>query len=234
MSLTPSTQLRATLTGAMLLLASFTSAQTADESQPPPAFVVAPFDTDRTGWMPPPRLGETLAELLTARLTTDGVRVIDRSWLPEATGGAGPAAEGLFERVAGRGVDYVVFGSVTRLSIERSSSSRAGLLPVPVAAGLIRKQKTETIVGLTVRVVNVRTGEVVGSATSQGGGQHQSTSGGGLAVFSKLPLVGGSRSSVTGIQDRLLDDAVLGAMEMAAVEIVAVAQRVGRNQSREP
>jgi len=75
---------------------------------------------------------------------------------------------------------------------------------------------------------------VVGSATSQGGGQHQSTSGGGLAVFSKLPLVGGSRSSVTGIQDRLLDDAVLGAMEMAAVEIVAVAQRVGRNQSREP
>ena len=227
MSLTPSTQLRATLTGAVLLLASFTSAQTADESQPPPAFVVAPFDTDRTGWMPPPRLGETLAELLTARLTTDGVRVIDRSWLPEATGGAGPAAESLFERVAGRGIDYVVFGSVTRLSIERSSSSRAGLLPVPVAAGLIRKQKTETIVSLNVRVVEVRTGEVVGSATSQGGGQHRNTSGGGLAVLSGLPLVGGSRSSVTGTQDRLLDDAVQGAMEEAAAAIVAVAQRVG-------
>jgi curli biogenesis system outer membrane secretion channel CsgG len=230
MSLTASTQLRATLTSAMLLLASFTSAQNADDSQPPPAFVVAPFDTDRTGWMPPPRLGETLAELLTARLTTEGVRVIDRSWLPEATGGAGRAADGLFERVAGRGVHYAVLGSVTRLSIERRSSSRAGLLPMPVAAGLIRKQKTETIVGLNVRVVDLRTGEVVGSATSQGGGQHQSTSGGGLAVFSKLPLVGGSRSSVTGIQDRLLDDAVQEAMEVAAAEIVAVAQRVGRPQ----
>lgn len=228
MPLTFSTRLRATLTGALLLVASFTSAQTADESQPPPAFVVAPFDTDRTGWMPPPRLGETLAELLTARLTTDGVRVIDRSWLPEVATGSAPTADGLFERVAGRGVDYVVLGSVTRLSIERSSSSRAGLLPVPIAAGLIRKQKTETVVGLNVRIVDVRTGEVVGSATSQGGGQHQSTSGGGLAVVSKLPLVGGSRSSVTGIQDRLLNDAVQEAMEMAAIEIVAVAQRVGR------
>ena len=228
MSLTYHTTLRATLTGAVLLVASLTSAQTAGELQPPLAFVVAPFDTDRTGWMPPPRLGETLAELLSARLTSGGVRVIDQAWLPWTTTGASPTAEGLFERVAGRGVDYVVFGSVTRLSIERSSSSRAGLLPVPIAAGLIRKQKTKTVVGLIIRIVDVRTGEIVGSATSQGGGQHQSTSGGGLTVISKLPLVGGSRSSATGVQDRLLDDAVREAIDVAAVEITAVAQRVGR------
>ena len=72
MSLTASTQLRATLTSAMLLLASFTSAQNADDSQPPPAFVVAPFDTDRTGWMPPPRLGETLAERAASLLAIQG------------------------------------------------------------------------------------------------------------------------------------------------------------------
>ena len=58
MSLTCHTTLRATLTGAVLLVASLTSAQTAGELQPPPAFVVAPFDTNRTGWMPPPRLGD--------------------------------------------------------------------------------------------------------------------------------------------------------------------------------
>jgi hypothetical protein len=43
------------------------------------------------------------------------------------------------------------------------------------------------------------------------------------AVFSRLPLVGGSRSSLTGIQDRLPDDAVQVAMEVAAAEMVAVA-----------
>jgi hypothetical protein len=98
-------------------------------SPPETAELADDLASRRTGWMPPPRLGETLAELLTARLTADDARVIDRSWLPEAKS----------------------------------------------------------------------------------------------AVFSRLPLVGGSRSSVTGIQDRLLDDAVQVAMEVAAAEMVAVA-----------
>ena len=209
---------------AILLAASLAWAQTPNPAQPAPTFVVAPFDTDRTGWMPPPRLGETLAELLTAELTSGrGVRVIDRSWLPASPSHPNQTSEGLFERVTGRGVDYVVLGSVTRLSIERHSSSRAGLLPIPVAAGLVRKQKTETVIGLSVRVVDVRTGEVVATATSQGGGMQQKTSGGGLTVIGKLPLVGGIRSSATGFQDRLLDEAVHAAIGEAAAEIAAAA-----------
>ncbi len=218
------------LMSAVMLGASAAAGQTADGPQAPPAFVVAPFETDRTGWMPPPRLGETLAELLIARLAADGVRVIDRSWLPASTDASTSSAGGLFARVASHGVDYLILGSVTRLSIERSSSARAGLLPVPVAAGLIRRRKVETVVGLNVRIVNVGTGEIVGSVTSHGGDQHQSTSGGGLTIISKLPLVGGSHSSVTGVQDRLLDDAVQEAIGVAAEQISAVAQRAGRGE----
>ena len=44
--------------------------------------VVAAFETDRTAWMPPPRLGETLAEMLTAALASAGrIRIIDPLWL---------------------------------------------------------------------------------------------------------------------------------------------------------
>ena len=87
--------------------------------QPVPSFLVAPFDTDRTGWMPPPRLGDTLAELLTARLVSEhGLRAIDPEWLPAAS-------DSILKRAAQGGVDYVVLGSVTRLSIERHSTSRA-------------------------------------------------------------------------------------------------------------
>jgi len=217
---------------ACLAAASAATAQTMAAIQSATTFVVAPFETNRTGWMPPPRLGETLAELLAAHLVTGaGVRVIERAWLPVVPGSAPEPTAGVFERAVNGGVDYVVLGSVTRLSIERQSSSRAGLLPIPVAGGLIRKQKTETVVGLTVRVVDVRTGQIVGTATSQGGGTHQKTSGGGLALVGKLPLVGGGGSSASGFQDRLLDEAVQEAIGAVAAELAAVAIRLGRDAS---
>src|SRR6185295_12574598 len=68
------------------------SAQVLPAGQPPaiaqpaarPAIAVAPFDTDRTGWMPPPHFGETVADLLASRLVNLGsFRVFDRGVLPE-------------------------------------------------------------------------------------------------------------------------------------------------------
>ena len=58
---------------------------------PRPAVVVVPFETDRTGWMPPPEFGTTLGELLADRLIESGkYRVMDYTWLVDAgppTGG---------------------------------------------------------------------------------------------------------------------------------------------------
>ncbi len=205
--------------------ASWAQAPAAGSSSP--SFVVAPFETDRTGWMPPPRLGDTLAELLTSQLTSDPhVHVVDASWLPASAAPSG-SANGFFERALQGGVDYVVLGAVTRLSMERHASSRAGFLPVPVAAGLVRKQKTETVIGLSIRVVDTRTGRIVGTASAQGGGEHQKTSGGGLTLIGKLPIIGGSRSSASGVQDRLIDEAVQEAIGSAAVDLAALLRRVG-------
>jgi curli biogenesis system outer membrane secretion channel CsgG len=100
---------------------------------------------------------------------------------------------------------------------------------VPIVGGLVRKQTTETVIGLSVRVIDARTGEIVSAATAEGGGVQRKTSGGGLALVGKVPLIGGSRSSATGIQDRLLDEAVQQAIGAAAAEIAAIVRPHGRD-----
>jgi curli biogenesis system outer membrane secretion channel CsgG len=191
-----------------------------------PTLMVAAFDTDRTTWMPPPRLGETLAELLTDRLVAaNRFRVVDALRLESQHLSTAAPGQTLLDRATAAGLDYLIVGALTQLSIERRSTSRLGLLPVPLAGGLIRRQKTESLVGLTIRVIDVRTGEVVAAATAQSEASDQTRSGGGLTVVSKLPIVGGGKTSVMGIQDRLLNEAVAEAIEAAADEILAAVAR---------
>lgn len=199
-------------------------------ARPRASLTVAAFATDRTGWMPPPHLGETLAELLTDRLVTSGAfRMIDREWLVTApdTNQTIPF-DVLQERASSAGVDYLVAGAVTRLSNERHSSTAGGILPIPIVGGLVRKQKTEQVIGLAIRVISIRTGEVVATATAESGASHKETSGGGVALIGHLPfpLVAGKGGSVTGIQDRLLAEAVQQAINVAAERIVAAAPRI--------
>jgi curli biogenesis system outer membrane secretion channel CsgG len=207
-----------TVSSIALLLPSNVLAQALDPPGVAPSFVIAAFETDRTGWMPPPRFGETLSELLTARLSSEGVRVIDRGWL---AGSSSEVPDTSVARLAGSGVDYIVLGSVTRLSLERHSSSGLGILPAPIVGGLVRRSRTETGISLTVRVVNARTGEILRSVTADGSSDRKQTSGGGLALVGKVPLVGGRRSSATGVHDRLLEEALERAMAVVAAEIVA-------------
>jgi curli biogenesis system outer membrane secretion channel CsgG len=194
-----------------------------------PTLTVADFDTDRTGWMPPPRLGTTLAEMLTDRLVATGeYRMMDREWLVSAQDGRVPFPQ-LVERAAGAGVDYLVAGSVTRLSIENRSSTGGGVVPLPFIGGLIHKHKTESVIGLTIRVIDVHTGEVVATSTAEKGAAQKNTAGGGIVVIGHVPLVGGGGSSATGFHDRLLDTAVQEAVTAAADKIVAAAARLVRS-----
>ena len=206
----------------------------AQESTPPqrPTLTVADFETDRTGWMPPPRLGTTLAEQLTDRLVTAGAyRVMDRAWLASPTGESGfiPLPV-LIERAQSNGVDYLVVGSVTRLSIEKNSSTRGGIVPIPFVGGMFNKKKTESVIGLTIRLIDVRTGEVLATSVAQGDAMHQTKSGGGIAFVGHVPIVAGAGggSSTTGYLDRLLDVAVQEAVTAAAARLVAAAPQLRR------
>jgi curli biogenesis system outer membrane secretion channel CsgG len=127
----------------------------------------------------------------------------------------------LRDRATAAGGDYLIVGAVTRFSTERQRKTGVGLLPVPVVGGLIRKNKVEFVIGLTLRVIDVRTGEVVATAATEGGAATQNTSSAGLAVVGlPVPIVGGGGSSATGVQDRLLDAAIVQAIDAAAEKII--------------
>jgi curli biogenesis system outer membrane secretion channel CsgG len=193
-----------------------------------PTITIAGFDTERTAWMPPPGLGETLAELLTERLVASGsLRVVDRIWLGPSTDRTMLPFESLLDRATAAGVDYIVLGAVTQLSIERKSSAGGGLIPIPLAGGLFSKRKTASVLGLALRVIDVRTGEVVATSTAQSGAERRTSAGGGLLV-AHLPLVAGAGSSTTGVHDRLLAETMAQAVAAAADQIVAAAPRLIR------
>lgn len=204
-----------------------TAALAQEQTTVRPTMAVADFETDRTGWMPPPRLGTTIAEMLTDRLVTAGqVRMIDRVWLTGDIGGAPVSLAKLIDRARDVGVQFLVAGSVTRLSIEKRSSGAGGLVPLPVVGGLFHKNKTESVIGLTVRVVDVRTGEVVATAAAEKGASQRNVAGGGLLVVGHVPIVAGGGSSATGFQDRLLDTALQDAVALTGDELIARLSRL--------
>jgi curli biogenesis system outer membrane secretion channel CsgG len=216
---------------ALLILLSTVVPARAQEAAPTrPTLTVADFVTDRTGWMPPPHFGETLAELLTGRLVAGGqFRTVDREWLRSTAASdrsRTPFAE-LLDRAMSAGVDYLVAGSVTRLSIERHSSTGVGLLPV-VGGGFVRRNQTESVIGLTIRLIDVRTGEVVAATTVERGATQEARAGGGVAVIGPVPILGGGGSSAIGFQDRLLDEALQEAVTVAAGTILAAAPHLLR------
>jgi curli biogenesis system outer membrane secretion channel CsgG len=203
-------------------------AQAASAPAARPSLTVADFDTDRTGWMPPPRLGTTLAELLTDRLVASGqYKMTDREWLIAAPDNQAriPLAQ-LVERASAAGVDYLIVGSVTRLSIEKHSSTGAGGVPLPFIGGFLHKNTTESVIGLTIRVIDVRTGEVVATSTAEKGASQKNSSGGGIAVVGHIPIAAGGGTSASGFQDRLLDTAVQQAVTDAADRLLAAASRL--------
>jgi len=213
-----------------VLLTATAWAQAAAAPAARPTLTVADFDTDRTGWMPPPRLGTTLAELLTDRLVAGGLyKMTDREWLIASPDDHAriPLAQ-LVERASAAGVDYLVVGSVTRLSIEKNSSTGAGGVPLPFIGALLHKSKTESVIGLTIRVVDVRTGEVVATSTAEKGASQKNSAGGGIAIVGHVPIVAGGGTSATGFQDRLLDTAVQQAVTEAADKILAAASKLSR------
>jgi curli biogenesis system outer membrane secretion channel CsgG len=219
---------------ALLLSCSLVAAPALAAAQeivtPRPSVTVATFDTDRTGWMPPPHLGETLAELLADRLIGTGAfRVVDRQWLVSASSSDGvgrvPFAH-VVDRASQAGVDYVIAGAVTRLSIEKSSSTTGGGVPLPLVGGLFHKSKTESVLGLVIRVIDLRTGEVVATSAPESAASQTQSGGGGFAVVAHVPIVAGHGTSRQGFQDRLLDLTMQEAVTMAAETLRAAAARL--------
>ena len=227
------------LLGGMLVMApARPAAAQRPEPAPPaagrPTLAVAEFETDRTAWMPPPSLGITLAELLADRLVGSGLfRVMETGWLVEPGEDRPRLPPGVLRARADRaGIEYLVLGSVTRFSTEKKQHGLGGGgLVAPILFGH-RGSQSESVIGLTVRVVDVRSGEVVATATAEGAGTRRSISLGALGAIASRPGGFGFSSGASNSREAQLDEALQDAVALAGDSLIKSAPRLRAAASR--
>jgi curli biogenesis system outer membrane secretion channel CsgG len=214
--------------GRLAVLAPIVGAQ---EATARPTVAIADVEVAPGGWtLAPPQLGAAIAQLLLDELVTSArFRVVDGQWLvPEAEANRGRVAlDRLRANAAASQVDYLVLGTVTAFSTEQHARRGGGLLPRPFIAGGLARQETLTTVGVTFRIVDVRTGEVVTTTTAEGRGKRKVTALGLLSVVHGLPIGGGGSSHFSpSSRDAMLDEAVRDAVRGAAAALVSSSLRL--------
>jgi curli biogenesis system outer membrane secretion channel CsgG len=194
----------------------------------PPRIAIVDFDARPGGTMlPPPQIGSTIAQLLLDRLVeANRFRVFDGQWLRRSPARPREAEDALREAAREAGVDYLVRGSITQFSMEQRQRTLGGvgfIRALPLGGGS-RRQTSQLAVSILVRVMNVRTGEVVTTSIGVGVGKRSRLSVGGLT--GRLPLIGGLSNGSSNSRDAQLDEAVRQAVDAAAVGLVNAAPRL--------
>lgn len=207
-----------------------------------PVVTIAQFDTGRTGWVPPPGFGATLAELLGERLVASGrYRVLDSEFLTRDLANAPGwrvALETLRERADQAGVQYLVLGSLTEFSREERQRSGGGAAvlgtlvaarfhaPVAPMIGGARSASIQSVLAVSIRVIDVRTGEIVASASGQGLASRTNRSATGIGLIRGAPLGGGFSSSSSGASDAMLNEALQDALDEVGDVLARTAPRL--------
>ena len=207
------------------------SARAADEPGRRPIVAVVDFDATPAGsTLPPPQLGTTIAQLLVDKLV--GVapfHLLDGRWLSYRvpTSDRRDLTDRLRENAQRAGVDYLIFGSVTRFTEEqRHRTLGGGGFRLPLVGGY-RRQTDEVVVSILATIVDVRSGEVIATTTGQGGGRRRKI---GLGALGFLRAAGGAAvaSGSSSSRDAQLDEAMQQAVALAAKGLVDAAPRMER------
>lgn len=200
----------------------------AAQSLEQPRIAIIDFEARPEGWMlPPPRVGATVAQLMLSRLVeASQFHVLDGQWLRSGSPADSRAAQdALLANAREADVDYVVLGSITQFSMEQRQRTLGGaglLRGLPIGGS--RRQTSQLSVSILVRVVDVRSGEVVTTATGVGIGKRTGLSIGGLAA--RLPVIGGLSSGASDSRDAQLHEATQQAVDAASAALVKAAPRM--------
>lgn len=220
--------IRKALVLSLLLLAPVAASAQNPEPGRVPVVLILPFDTERTGRAPAPGTSETLAEVLGGVLIESGAfRVMDSNWLEVAR----PTTTGRGEvrsRALAANVDYVIEGALSQYNVAERRRTIGGL-PFVRALGGITRATTDSETEILIRIIDVRTGEVVSTTTGRGSAKHST---GGLAVgglIHGMPGLVGGVTSATGVKQKLANDAIGGAREMAARGVINAAARLQKS-----
>lgn len=193
-----------------------------------PSVAIADIAVTPGGYtLAPPQLGPVIVDLLVTELTASRqYHVYDGQWL---VSGPDRAAQGNLDRLrslaGAQHVDYLVLGTVTSFSMEHGGHRGGALLPKPFPfAGGLTSHQARLAVDLSLRVVDVRTGEIVSSVLGSGLATRKSR---GLALgglLHGLPLgmaVAASAVDAASARDAMLNEAVKRAVHSAAAALSA-------------
>jgi len=217
------------LAPALILFVCIAGPACAEAESTRPTVAIVDFEAAPGGWtIPPPRIGEVVAQFMLDRLvSTDRFRVLDGQWLRAGTPADARARhDAMLENAREAGVDYVVLGSITQFSMEQRHRSFGGiglLHRAPAIAGYGR-QTNDLAVSLVARLVDVRSGEVIATATGDGVGSRAQISAG--SVLTHLPFAGGFASRVANSRDAQLNEAMRCAVDAATHSLMSSAQRL--------
>ncbi len=195
----------------------------AQDAQARPSVAIADVAITPGGWtLPPPQLSATIVELMMNELVaSERFHLYDGQWLvPESDAGGHADLERLRAAAAGRHMDYLVLGRLTAFTSGHKKKGFGGAIPVPFLIGGFSRDQAQLKVTIAFRIVEVRTGEIVASASGDGVGVRRSTAIGGFGVVHGLPL-GAIAGAVRAHSERdaMLDEAVRMAVHAAAADL---------------
>jgi curli biogenesis system outer membrane secretion channel CsgG len=175
-------------------------------------------------------VGKGVTDLLVNYLVKDGsYSVIERSALDkimaEQNFSNSDRADSTSAAKLGKllGVDAIIVGSITQFGNDTKNTGVGG-----VGAGLghlglggVKQKQSKAIVGLTARIVNVDTGEILATAEGMGESKRTSTSltggGGSWSGFG----AGGVNFGSSDFQNTIIGEAVKSAVEKMSTEVIA-------------
>lgn len=170
-------------------------------------------------------LGKGIADMLEAQLAGSGkYRVYERRRLGVVLGEQDDSNSARFDpRTAVRigeltGAEYVLLGSITRFGRDdaRKGVNVGGFLGRWVPTGDLRigEGEAKAVVGLTLKLVNARTGEIITPAEAVGNSKRKSKSLGGLASLGGKSLWGQTEMTAENFGQTILGEAAAEAVQL--------------------
>jgi len=173
--------------------------------------------------LPPAHIGGTIVELMMAQLVaSQRFQVYDGQWLVPTEDTGHPDLAQLRAAAAEHNVDYLVLGRVTAFDTDQKKKRFGGLLPKPILLGAFTRDYSQVRIGLSFRLVDVRTGEVVSAASGEGVSTRRGLKIGGGGFVKGLPgfaLVDTTRAALP--RDAMLSEALIRAVHWAAKELAS-------------
>jgi len=209
-----------------IVRAAVATVATAQPASARPNIAIADVAITPAGYtLPPPQMAGAIVELLVGELVgSQQFHVYDGQWLvPQEEAGGHANLARLRAAAAEWHVDYLVLGSVTAFSMVQTRNHGGGLIPLHTVAGggLYSSAQSGLAVNVSLRIVDVRTGEIVSSASGEGTSRRKSAGFGALGFFRgiPLPLIAGAAHAVANARDAMLDEALTRAVHGAALEL---------------